>query len=242
MKMMAFSGRNMKEILRDPLTFLFGILLPVLLTAMIQALTGAIGDVNPAFAIASFAPGMAVFSLTFVTLFSAMLVAGDRASALLMRLFASPLTARDYILGYSLPVFIIGLMQAAVCLAASLFFGLKADHLPLTLLSLIPSVLMMTGAGLLLGTLLTDRQSGGVFPLFVNAATLLSGTWFDLNLIGGWFQKIGYALPFAHAVDAAKLSLQGDLAGALPHLRWVSAYAAAVYILAILAFRRRMRA
>jgi len=242
MKTLAFSGRNMKEILRDPLTFLFGILLPVLLIAMIRALTGAIGGVNPAFEIPSFAPGMAVFSLTFVTLFSSMLVAGDRASAFLMRLFASPLTARDYILGYSLPVFVIGLMQAAVCLISALFFGLKPDHLPLALLSLVPTVFLMTGAGLLLGTLLSDKQSGGVFPLIINAATLLSGTWFDLNLIGGWFRKIGYALPFAHAVDAVKLSLKGDFSGALPHLGCVSAYAAAVYVLAILSFQRKMRA
>ena len=242
MKMMAFSGRNMKEILRDPLTFLFGILLPILLIAMIRALTGAIGGVNPAFAISSFAPGMAVFSLTFIMLFSSMLVAGDRASAFLLRLFASPLTARDYILGYSLPVFAIGLAQSAVCLAAALFFGLEPDHLPLALLSLIPAVLMMTGTGLLFGTLLTDKQSGGVFPLFINAATLLSGTWFDLHLIGGWFKRIGYALPFAHAVDATKLSLRGDFYGALPHLGWVAVYAVMVYALAVLAFRRKMRA
>ena len=241
MRTLAFSNRNFKEIARDPLTFAFGILLPILLIAMIHALTGAIGAANPAFALGNFAPGMAVFSLTFVMLFSSMLVSGDRASAFLARLFASPLRAADYIVGYSLPALAIGLIQAAVCLGAAAAFGLPLNHLPEALVALVPSVLVMAGLGLLLGTALTDRQAGGLFPILINAATLLSGTWFDLKLIGGGFEAVGYALPFAHAVDAARLALAGDLAGALPHMGWVLLYAAALYALAVWLFRRRMR-
>lgn len=241
MRTMAFSSRNAKEIVRDPLTFVFGILLPVLLIAMINALTSKAGAVNPAFAMDNFAPGMAVFSLTFVMLFSSMLVSGDRASAFLARLFSSPLRASDYILGYSLPVFAIGLIQALICLLAALPFGLAPTNLPLTMLALLPTVALMTGMGLFLGTALTDRQSGGIFPIVINAATLLSGTWFSLSLIGGWFEKIGYALPFAHAVDAAKLTLLGDFRAALPHMGWVLLYAVALYALAIRLFRHKMR-
>ncbi len=241
MRTMAFSTRNAREIIRDPLTFVFGILLPVLLIAMVRALTNAIGGANPAFAMDNFAPGMAVFSLTFVMLFSSMLVSGDRASAFLARLFASPLRAADYILGYSLPVLVIGILQAAVCLAAALPFGLAAGNLPAAMVALIPTVILMTGLGLFLGTALTDKQSGGIFPIVINVATLMSGTWFDLKLIGGWFASVSYALPFAHAVDAARLALQGDFHGALPHMGWVLLYAAAVYALAVWLFKRKMR-
>lgn len=241
MRTMAFSTRNAKEIVRDPLTFVFGLMLPVLLIAMIRALTNAIGGgVNPAFAIGNFAPGMAVFSLTFVMLFSSILVSGDRASAFLARLFASPLRAADYILGYSLPVFVIGFLQAAVCLLAALPFGLSLENLPLAMLALAPTVILMTGLGLFLGTALTDKQSGGLFPIVINVATLMSGTWFDLKLIGGWFASVSYALPFAHAVDAARLALRGDFSGALPHMGWVFLYAAAVYALAVWLFRKKM--
>jgi ABC-2 type transport system permease protein len=241
MRTWAFSTRNFKEIARDPLTFVFGILLPVLLIAMVHALTNAVGAVNPAFAIVNFAPGMAVFSLTFVMLFSSMLVSGDRASAFLARLFASPMRATDYILGYSLPAFAIGLIQAAVCFVVAAAFGLRLNNLLPAMLALIPSVLLMTGMGLLLGTALTDKQSGGIFPILINAATLLSGTWFDLKLIGGGFEAVGYALPFAHAVDAARLALEGNFAAALPHLGWVLLYAAGLYALAVWLFRRKMR-
>jgi len=242
MRMLAFSTRNMKEIARDPLTFAFGMLLPILLLAMIHALTRAIGAANPAFAMANFAPGMAVFSLTFVMLFSSMLISGDRTGAFLMRLFSSPLRAADYILGYSLPVAAMGLMQAAVCLIAAAPYGLALRGMPLALAALLPAVLLMTGLGLILGTLMTDKQSGGVFPILINAATLMSGTWFDLGLIGGWFEKISYALPFAHAVDAARLALKGDFRGALPHMGWTALWALAVYALAVGCFRRKMRA
>jgi ABC-2 type transport system permease protein len=238
---LAFSTRNAKEISRDPLTFVFGILLPVLLIAMIHALTSAIGGVNTAFAIENFAPGMAVFSLTFVMLFSSMLVSGDRASAFLARLFSSPMRASDYILGYSLPMFAIGLLQAVICFLAAAAFGLKLSNLPAALVTLLPTVALMTGLGLFLGTALTDQQTGGVFPILINVATLMSGTWFPLNLIGGRFAAVSYALPFAHAVDATRFALQGQFSQALPHMGWVLLYAAAVYALAIWLFRRKMR-
>lgn len=242
MSMLAFSRRNAKEIARDPLTFIFGILLPILLIAMMRMLTNAIGGVNTAFEIGNFAPGMAVFSLTFVMLFSSILVSGDRASAFLARLFASPLRASDYLLGYSLPVFVIGLMQATVCLLVAIPFGLAPDNLPAVLLALLPTVALMTGMGLLFGTALTDKQSGGLFPILINVATLMSGTWFDLKLIGGAFAAISYALPFAHAVDAARLALEGRLFQALPHMGWVLLYAASMYAFAIWLFQRKMRA
>ena len=44
-------------------------------------------------------PGIAMFGLSFFTLFSATLISKDRASAFLTRLFSTPLSARDFILG-----------------------------------------------------------------------------------------------------------------------------------------------
>jgi ABC-2 type transport system permease protein len=97
------------------------------------------------------------------------------------------------------------------------------------------------GRGLFLGTAVDRQAVGGIFPIIIHAATLMSGTWFDLKLIGGWFASVSYALPFAHAVDAARRALQGDFQGALPHMGRVLLYAAAVYALAVWLFRRKMR-
>ena len=62
-----------------------------------------------------------------------------------------------------------------------------------------------------------------------------------MSLAGGAYEKVAYALPFAHAVDAGRAALAGDFAGIFPHLWWVLGYAAAVMALAVFAFQYKMR-
>ena len=241
--MTAFASRNLREILRDPLTLLFGAGLPLVLILFISLLQRSIpAGANAAFAIGQFAPAMAVFSFSFVALFSGLLVAGDRRSAYLTRLFASPLTARDFIFGYVLPVLPVAMGQAAVCFLCAALFGLRlTGWLLLALAVLVPTALMFTFFGLLFGSLLSDKQLGGIFSIFVNVTTWLSGTWFDPGLIGGAFRTVCDLLPFAHAVEMTRAAAAGNPAGILPHLWWVLGYAVAAGIAAVLAFRRKMK-
>lgn len=76
--------------------------------------------------------------------------------------------------------------------------------------------------------------------LLTNLSAWLSGTWFDLNLIGGWFKAIAYALPFAHAADAGRAAISGDYASILPHLCWVIGYAGVILVIAVIVFRKKM--
>ncbi len=194
------------------------------------------------FEIQNFAPGTAVFSFSFLTLFGGMLIAKDRTTSFLTRLFASPLTASDFILGYSLPLLPIALLQSVVFFITAFFFGLPVTaNVLLTLLVLAPAAILFIGFGLLLGSLLTDKQVGGVFSIFVWIATLMSGMWLDLNMVGGAFKTIAYLLPFAHAIDAAKAALAGDYAAILPHLAWVVGYAIVAFVVAIWLFKRQMK-
>lgn len=239
MKTMAFANRNFKELIRDPITLLFGMGLPVILIFLMSIIQQNV-KVTP-FAIGRFAPGMAVFSLSFISLFAGMLIAKDRSTSFLMRIFASPMTAWDFIAGYSLPLLGMALIQSAVCFIASFFFGLEINLRVLSALAALLGVaLLYVGLGILSGVLLSDKQVGGISSLLINIATLMSGTWFDLQLVGEGFRKVCYALPFAHAVDAAKYALSGQ-GEALPHLLWVLGYAAVVLALAAVLFRRRMR-
>ena len=81
MKMLTFAGRCSKEILRDPLNLMFGLGFPVVLLLLLSAIQANVPV--ELFAIAHLAPGIAVFGLSFLTLFSATLIARDRESALL---------------------------------------------------------------------------------------------------------------------------------------------------------------
>lgn len=239
MKLMSFTNRNTKEILRDPLTLGFGIGFPLILLLMLSAIQANIPV--SLFEIAHLTPGIAVFGLSFLTLFSAQLIAKDRSTSLMMRLFASPLTAGDFIMGYTLPLIPMAVAQSAMCLFMAMLIGLAwTPNILLLLLVLLPMALFHIGLGLLCGSLFNDKQVGGICgAALTNVAALLSGAWFDLSLVGGAFEKAAYMLPFARAVDAGRAALKGDLAGIFPHLWWVIGYALVAMAAAVIVFSRR---
>lgn len=242
MRTMVFARRNLKELLRDPLTLLFGVAFPLLVLLLLWAIQSHVPV--ELFALSSLAPGIAVFGLSFVSLLSGLLLAKDRCSSFLTRLFSSPMTAWDFILAYSLPMLLLALAQSALCFAAALLLGLSfSANVLWSFLTLLPAMLLFTGIGLLAGSLFSDRQVGTFCgALLTNLTAWLSGTWFDYRLVGSGFTAVARALPFAHAVDAARAALRGSFAEVWPSLAVVCAYALVVLALAVWVFRRRMRA
>jgi len=159
-----------------------------------------------------------------------------------MRLFASPLSSSNFILGYTLPLIPMAIAQSAICFIAAFVLGMLVTvNVLLAMVVLIPAALLFIGIGLLAGSLLNDKQVGGICgALLTNLSAWLSGTWFDLNLVGGAFKTIAYALPFVHAVNAAKAALAGNFSAIFPDLWWVIGYAVVIIALAIFAFKRKM--
>ena len=239
MRMIAFARRNAREILRDPLSLGFGLGFPMILLALMTLIQRNVPV--EIFEMESLLPGICAFGESFFALFSAQLISKDRSSALMMRLKTSPLRARDFILGYALPLLPMALVQAALCVAFALVLGLKPSWGILRMLvSLLPCALVFIALGLICGSLLSERQVGGICgALLTNLSAWLSGAWFDLKLIGGGFKAFAYALPFANAVDAARSALAGRPAG-MPLLLTL-AYALALSALASTIFARRMR-
>lgn len=238
---LVFSGRNRKELLRDPLNTVFALGFPTVVMLLLTAIQHNIPVAL--FEIQSITPGMVVFGFSFISLFSGMLIAKDRGSSFLVRLFASPMKASDFILGYTVPLVPLALLQGAVCYLVAVLLGLPVSaNLVLSLFALLPAALLYIGIGLLAGTVFTDKQVGGICgALLTNLSAWLSGTWFDLSLVGGAFQAIAYLLPFAHAVDMGRAALAGNWSGIFPHLWWVLGYAAAMMAIAVLVFRRKMK-
>ena len=163
MRMIAFAKRNMKEILRDPLNLSFGIGFPVVLILLLSAIQANVPV--ELFVIEKLAPGIAVFGLSFMTLFSATIISKDRKSALLQRLYTTPLTASDFIFGYTLPMIPISIAQGAICYLLAFAFGMRPGlNVLLALLLLIPAAVLFIAMGLLFGNILTDKQVGGRLP------------------------------------------------------------------------------
>ena len=241
MKMLTFANRNIKEILRDPLTLFFGLGFPLVLLLLLSLIQANIPVAL--FEIQHLTPGITVFGLSFMTLFSATIIAKDRGSSLLQRLYTTPMTAVDFILGYTLPMIPISLAQCVICYLAAVALGLDITvNILFAVLSILPVSVLYIALGLLCGSVLTDKQVGGICgALLTNLSAWLSGIWFDLDLVGGVFHKIANVLPFVHAVELERAVLAGDSEGMLPHLWWVLGYAVAMYILAVLLFLRQMK-
>lgn len=241
MKMLTFAKRNTKEILRDPLNLAFGLGFPLVLILLLSVIQANIPV--ELFEINHLTPGITVFGLSFMTLFSATLISKDRGSSLLERLYTTPLKPLDFILGYTLPIIPIAVMQSVICYVIALILGLKITvNILLALALIIPVSILFIALGLLFGSILTDKQVGGICgALLTNLSAWLSGVWFDLELVGGFFKKIAYALPFVHAVEMERAALSGNFGEILPHFWWVLGYSMVCLALAVLLFLRQMK-
>lgn len=241
MKTMTFATRCGKEILRDPINLGFGLGFPLVLLLLLSTIQANI-PVNM-FEIEKLTPGITVFGLSFITLFSANLVAKDRESAHLQRLYTTPLTGIDFILGYLLPMLPISIGQTLICYLAAIPFGLTFHiNILYCVISMIPIAVFNVALGLFFGSILGVKQVGGICgALLTNLSAWLSGIWFDINLLGSVFVKIANALPFYHAVELEKAIFSGSFERIGAHLTAVIAYSIGATIIAVLAFLRQMK-
>lgn len=241
MKTLTFAKRNFTEIIRDPLNlcFLFGF--PAVLLLLLSAIQANIPV--SLFEIQHLAPGVMVFGLAFMTLFSATLISKDRQSSFMQRLYTTPMKPADFILGYTLPLIPIAMAEGVVSYIIAIILGLKISlNILLSIIFIIPVALLYIGIGLLCGSVLNDKQVGGICgALLTNLSAWLSSIWFDLDLVGGIFKKIAYALPFVHAVEMERAIIAGNFGDILPHLLWVMGYAIVILVVAVMLFLKQMK-
>lgn len=241
MRFLTFSKRCAKDILRDPVNLAFGFGFPAVLLLLLTAIQSNIPV--EIFAIESLAPGICVFGLSFITLFSATLVAKDRESSFLQRLYTTPLRPCEFILGYMLPLIPIAIGQSAVCYILALILGMPLTvNIIFAVLMMIPVSIFYVSLGLLCGSLFGVKQVGGLCGgLFTNLSAWISGVWFDLSLIGGAFEKIAKALPFIHAVELERAMISGNTSGIAGRILIVVGYAIITTVAAVTVFLRQMK-
>ena len=239
MKMLTFAKRCAKEILRDPINLGFGLGFPLVLLLLLSALQANI-PVN-LFEIHTLTPGISIFGLSFMTLFCATLIAKDRESAFLQRLYTTPLTGLDFILGYMLPILPIVIGQTVICYLFAVPLGLTVSiNVVYAVIGILPMAVFHIALGLLCGSILGVKQVGGICgALLTNLSAWLSGVWFDLHLVGGLFEKIASALPFFHAVEMEKALFCGNWEAASSHFLPVLLYSIGTTIAAVFSFLRQ---
>lgn len=271
MKSLAFADRNKKEILRDPISFIFCLGFPVAMLAIFRVISYHTG--GHWMTMEQLIPGVAVFGLSFVMLFMTLLVAKDRGNSFLTRLYHAPLRTVDFVFGYALPGVVIGLVQTFITYAAGALIALvpngqltakgiavaskmltstgaveRVTVLPwggvfAATLAAIPAVLFFVACGILFGTILGERSAPGVSSAIISAAGLLGGCWMSLELMGG-FEKFCRFLPFYPAVRMSRAAFALTVADGgdfAVSLLTVLLWTALAAVLAVVAFRRTMK-
>ena len=251
-RIQAFSSRTLREILRDPLSYIFCLGLPLVMLVILSLVNQSIPPEagNTAFEIASLTPAIAVFGQTFVMLFTALTVSHDRGGAFLTRLYATPMTARDYVLGYILPMLGIAFIQSIITFTAgfivSLFTGgsFRLGGVVLSIFTLLPSALMYSSLGLLFGTLFTEKSAPGLCSVIISLNSFLGCLFFDADAAGGILLTVCRCLPFYYCTKSVRSAMVLNLSASaywIPLLVAVISGLAAM-LAALYAFSRRMLA
>lgn len=241
MRTLTFAKRCAKEILRDPINLCFGFGFPLVLLLLLNALQSNIPvDI---FEINTLTPGITVFGLSFMTLFSATLIAKDRESALLQRLYTTPLTSLDFIIGYMIPILAIALIQVILCYVFAIPLGLTFSvNVIYAIIGIIPMAIFNISLGLLCGSLFNVKQVGGICgAMLTNLSAWLSGVWFDLSLVGGVFEKVANLLPFFHAAELEKALFNGNYDIITTHILPITLYCVCITVIAIWTFLNQMK-
>lgn len=241
MRVMTFAKRCTKEVLRDPINVCFGLGFPLVLLVLLSTMQANIPV--SLFEIDTLTPGITIFGLSFITLFSATLIAKDRESALLQRLYTTPLTGVDFIVGYMLPILPIVLGQTVICYLFAIPLGLTVSvNIIYAVMGIIPMAIFNIALGLLFGSILGVKQVGGICgALLTNLSAWLSGIWFDLKLVGGAFEKVANVLPFVHAVEMEKALFNGNFEAAASHILPIILYGVFATAIAVFCFLKQMK-
>ncbi len=220
-RILAFTQRNIKELLRDPLSYIFCLGFPLVMLAVMTVVNESIPPQAgmTLFQIQKLSGGIAVFGQTFVMLFAAMNVAKDRSGAFLIRLYATPMGSGDFAAGYILPMVVIALLQCLITFAVSLCIALiSGDALSVlgllaAAVSLLPSAVMFVGFGFLFGTLFNEKSAPGICSIIISLGSFVGCVFFDAESTGGVMLKVCKCLPFYYCTKTARSAIALDFTG-----------------------------
>jgi len=240
MKYLYFASRNQKEIIRDPLALIFGILMPIAFILLFSVIAKNVPI--EVFKPISILPGLTIFGLSFITMFLGSLIAKDKSTSFLSRLFISPLRPKDFIFGYIIPMIPIAFLIAICCTLAGIAVGVPFSiNILFVFISYIPYIFLVSVAGALVGIIFNESQVLVFGNLFVIGGAFLGGMWMDITALGSSFKSIAVSLPFYHAVEASRLALSGETTGIWQHLGVVGIYVLVLFVLAIIFFNKRLK-
>ena len=233
-----FAKRNFKEIIRDPLSIIFSVLLPLILLFVFKQ----INIPSESYELHNFTPGIIVFGFSFITLFTAMLISKDRTTSLLIRLGISPMKPIEYILGYMLSIIPLILIQNVLFFILAIVLGLSfsINIIWAILISIVIAILFIT-IGIILGSLFSEKASSGISSIVIQLVCFTSGMYFPRELLGDVFSKICEFLPFESCVTIIKGIMNNNLEIiSARNIVVFCTYTIAILVISVIVFKKKM--
>ena len=246
MRSVIFAKRNIKEIVRDPISYIFLLAFPIIMLFVMSIINSSIpaeAQVNT-FKIENLAVGICIFGFTFDMLFAALHISADRNTAFLARLYSTPMTTADFLLGYSIPLLITAILQCIIVFAlASLPFisgdsALSFSNVPLTILALIPSAIFYIGLGMVFGSLFNNKSAPPIASIIITLSGMFGGIWMDIEMLGSTLTSICKSLPFYRTVEVGRATLNGRYSDIPASMLFVVISAIITVSLSIIAFNK----
>lgn len=238
MRTLNFAKRNFKEIIRDPLSIVFAVILPLFLLFIFQQFDIPTDN----YKIENFTPGIIIFSFSFITLFTAMLISKDRSTSLLIRLGISPMKPMDYIFGYIISIIPIIIIQNILFFILAIILGLNfsINIIWAALISIVIAILFIA-IGILIGSIFSEKASSGISSIVVQLVCFTSGMYFSKDMLGDVFSKVCDYLPFDSCVTIIKgvMNNKLDLIG-IRNIVVFIVYLLVTLFVSIIVFRKKM--
>ena len=191
-------------------------------------------------------PGILGMNMMFSCLFGVgYVVLRYRKSGFLKRLYATPLTAFEFLSAQVLSrlgliLFVTAILYVGI--GAIIGFHNAGSTLLLLLLAIIGALSMIALGLTIAARFASEELVGGLLNLLTWPMMLLSGIWFSLEGSPRWVQWVAHIFPLTHVLDAARaVMLDGaGLAQIAPHLLFLAATAFAFLAFGAWSFRWRI--
>jgi ABC-2 type transport system permease protein len=241
-RIITLTKRNLKEIIRDPLSLVFTIALPLFMEILFYFI---FHELTPQFEMRYLAPGIVVFAQSFLTLFTGLLISIDRCTTFLTRLYVSETRSYEFIFGYAFAVLPIALIQSVLFFLVGGIFdtSLFGTGMILGILLSLVTSLFFIAVGILFGSICNEKSIGGISSIIIAGQSVLSGMWFPVEGLNPAMLTIMKLLPFKNAtmlVQNMVLGVNDIFSDFVQPLLIVLGYTIVMFVFAILAFRKKM--
>ena len=242
-RILTLTKRNLQEIIRDPLSLVFTLVLPLFMEILFYLI---FHNLTEQFQMKYLAPGIVVFSQAFLTLFTGLLLSVDKNTSFLTRLYVSKAKSYEFIFGYALSVIPITLVQSILFFLVGGIFDSSLFSLGMVLAILLSIVtsLFFIGMGILFGSICNEKSIGGVSSIVIVGQSVLSGMWFPVEGLSSGMITFMKVLPFKNAtilIQNMIIGINDSFNDFLLPLIIVLIYTILAFIVAILVFKNKMK-